>query len=150
RPVPAPIVHALALVKAVAAEVNAGLGALDEARARAIGRAAESVAAGEHDGQFPVDVFQTGSGTSTNMNVNEVVATLANPELDDDRRVHADDPVSMGPSRIDVFPTAVRIAAVREGHQVLLPALEHLEASLRDAAERFTDVVKAGRTHLMD
>ena len=150
RPVPAPIVHALALVKAVAAEVNAGLGALDEARARAIGRAAESVAAGEHDGQFPVDVFQTGSGTSTNMNVNEVVATLANRELDDDRRVHPNDHVNMGQSSNDVFPTAVRIAAVREAHQVLLPALEHLEASLRGAAERFTDVVKAGRTHLMD
>jgi fumarate hydratase class II len=147
--VPAPIIHALALVKSVAAGVNAELGVLDPDIARAISAAADEVVAGKHDDHFPIDVYQTGSGTSTNMNVNEVVARLATLARDG-QKVHPNDHVNYGQSSNDTFPTAIRIASVRLAHEELLPALEHLESALRERAEAFADVVKAGRTHLMD
>ena len=142
------LIHAIARIKAAAATVNAELGVLEPDVARAVRAAASAVAAGEHDEHFPVDVFQTGSGTSTNMNVNEVVGTLATRSLG--RVVHPNDHVNASQSSNDVIPTAIRIAA---GHAVatgLLPALGVLAASLRRAGERFSAVVKAGRTHLMD
>jgi fumarate hydratase class II len=147
--VPAPIIHALALVKSVAAGVNAELGVLDPGIAQAIAAAADEVVAGRHDDHFPIDVYQTGSGTSTNMNVNEVVARLATLARGGEK-VHPNDHVNYGQSSNDTFPTAIRIASVRLVHEELLPALEHLEAALRERAEAFADVVKAGRTHLMD
>ena len=150
QPVPAPIVHALALIKSAAAAVNAELGVLDAGRAAAIGAAADQVAQGAHDDHFPIDVFQTGSGTSTNMNVNEVVATLANQQVGEDARVHPNDHVNYGQSSNDTFPSAIRVAVVRLAHDELSPALEHLEGALRRRADDFADVVKAGRTHLMD
>jgi fumarate hydratase, class II len=150
QPVPAPVVHALALVKSVAAGVNAELGVLDSEVAVAIRSAADEVVEGRHDAHFPIDVYQTGSGTSTNMNVNEVVARLATAARGGDERVHPNDHVNYGQSSNDTFPTAIRIATVRLVHEDLLPALEHLEAVLRERAEAFADVVKAGRTHLMD
>ncbi|MFC8503473.1 class II fumarate hydratase [Pedococcus sp. NPDC057267] len=148
QPVPAGVVHALARLKAAAAEVNAELGVLDEPRARAIAAAAREVAAGEHDDQFPVDVFQTGSGTSTNMNVNEVVARLAHLATGLD--VHPNDHVNAGQSSNDTFPSALRIAATLAATQDLAPALLHLATALRRKESEFADVVKAGRTHLMD
>ncbi|WP_114907177.1 class II fumarate hydratase [Ornithinimicrobium murale] len=150
QPVPAAIVHALALIKSAAAEVNAQLGVLDAARAEAISAAADEVAAGQHDAHFPIDVYQTGSGTSTNMNVNEVVATLANRALDGDPAVHPNDHVNAGQSSNDTFPSAIRVAAVRLVHDELLPGLERLEQALTTKSAEFADVVKAGRTHLMD
>ncbi|WP_153398347.1 class II fumarate hydratase [Ornithinicoccus halotolerans] len=150
QPVPRAVVHALAMVKAAAGRVNGELGVLDPAVARAVAAAADEVADGRHDDHFPIDVYQTGSGTSTNMNVNEVVATLATRALGDDARVHPNDHVNAGQSSNDTFPTAVRLAAVLGVHQQLLPALEHLEDVLTDRASEFADVVKAGRTHLMD
>ena len=150
QPVPAAIIHALALLKSAAAGVNAELGVLDADRARAISAAADEVAAGTHDAHFPIDVYQTGSGTSTNMNVNEVVATLATRSLGGDPVVHPNDHVNAGQSSNDTFPSAIRIAAGRLVHDELLPALEHLEGALRAKAEEFADIVKAGRTHLMD
>jgi fumarate hydratase, class II len=142
--VPGEVIHVLARLKAEAARVNAELGGLDRDRAERIATAAEAVAAGQHDDQFPVDVFQTGSGTSTNMNVNEVVATLAGED------VHANDHVNMGQSSNDLFPSAVHIAALDAAQNVLLPALDTLGRSLAAKAEEFADVVKPGRTHLMD
>jgi fumarate hydratase, class II len=142
--VPAGVVRMLARIKAEAARVNAELGDLDDDRARRIAAAAEAVAAGEHDDQFPIDVFQTGSGTSTNMNANEVVATLAGPD------VHPNDHVNMGQSSNDVFPTAVHLAALAALTGDLLPALETLRGSLAAKADEFAEVVKTGRTHLMD
>jgi fumarate hydratase, class II len=142
--VPAGVVRMLARIKAEAALVNAELGDLDDDRARRIAAAAEAVAAGEHDDQFPIDVFQTGSGTSTNMNANEVVATLAGPD------VHPNDHVNMGQSSNDVFPTAVHLAALEALTGDLLPALETLQRSLAAKASEFAEVVKTGRTHLMD
>jgi fumarate hydratase class II len=134
----------LARVKAEAARVNADLGLLDADVAERLAAAAEAVAAGRHDDQFPVDVFQTGSGTSTNTNVNEVVASLAGDDL------HPNDHVNMGQSSNDVFPTAVHLAALDAVEHDLLPALDGLAASLEAKAAEFADVVKAGRTHLMD
>jgi fumarate hydratase class II len=134
----------LARIKAEAARVNAELGGLDPDRAERVAGAAEVVAAGRHDDQFPIDVFQTGSGTSTNMNVNEVVATLAGED------VHANDHVNMGQSSNDVFPSAVHLAVLDAAQNVLLPALETLERSLETKAGELADVVKPGRTHLMD
>ena len=148
RPVPAGVVHALARLKAAAAEVNADLGVLDADRARAIAAAAAQVAQGRHDDQFPIDVFQTGSGTSTNMNVNEVVARLAHLETGVD--VHPNDHVNAGQSSNDTFPSALRIAATTAAVLELVPALEHLAAALGRKEAEFADVVKAGRTHLMD
>jgi fumarate hydratase class II len=142
--VPVPVVRMLARVKAEAARVNADLGLLDPAVAERVAAAAEAVAAGRHDDQFPIDVFQTGSGTSTNTNVNEVVASLAG------EGVHPNDHVNMGQSSNDTFPTAVHLAALEAAEGDLLPALDRLAASLEAKAAEFTEVVKTGRTHLMD
>jgi fumarate hydratase class II len=142
--VPVEVVRALARIKAEAARVNAELGELDEELAGRIAAAADAVAGGGHDEQFPIDVFQTGSGTSTNMNVNEVVATLAG------EGVHPNDHVNMGQSSNDVFPSAVHLAALEAATGTLLPALEQLSSSLSAKAVVFADLVKPGRTHLMD
>ncbi len=144
EPVPAEIVQWLGRIKGAAARVNAELGLLDKRRAARIGKAADAVAAGKHDGQFPVDVFQTGSGTSTNMNANEVIAKLAGAD------VHPNDHVNMGQSSNDVFPSAVHLAALEAAAKRLIPALEHLATALEVKAVAFRDIVKTGRTHLMD
>src|SRR5215212_7564690 len=144
EPVPAPVVQWLGRIKAAAARVNAELGLLEADLAERIANAGDEVAAGEHDDQFPVDVFQTGSGTSSNMNANEVIASLA------EGGVHPYDHVNMGQSSNDVFPSAVHLAALGETRAHLLPALERLERALQSKAEQFADVVKTGRTHLMD
>jgi fumarate hydratase class II len=144
RPIPPPVAHWLGRIKGAAARVNADLGLLDADKAERIAAAAERVAAGELDDQFPIDVFQTGSGTSSNTNANEVLATLAGPD------VHPNDEVNMGQSSNDVFPSAVHLAALEELVRDLLPALEQLERSLAAKATEFDDVVKSGRTHLMD
>jgi fumarate hydratase class II len=148
QPVPSGVVHALARLKAAAARVNADLGVLEAPMARAVAAAADEVARGEHDDQFPVDVFQTGSGTSTNMNVNEVVARLAH--LSSGLGVHPNDHVNAGQSSNDTFPSALRIAATEAALTDLVPALEHLATALGDKEAEFADVVKPGRTHLMD
>src|SRR5690606_27057084 len=127
-----------------AARVNTELGVLDGELADRIAEAADAVAAGEHDDQFPVDVFQTGSGTSSNMNANEVIAALAG------EGVHPNDHVNLGQSSNDVFPSAVHLAALDRAANGLLPALDRLATSLATKADEFADVVKAGRTHLMD
>jgi fumarate hydratase class II len=144
HPVPAPVIHWLGRLKAAAARVNSELGKLDGEVAERIAAAGDAVAAGEHDEQFPVDVFQTGSGTSSNMNANEVIANLAGDGA------HPNDHVNMGQSSNDVFPSAVHLAALGEVNSELLPALELLERSLAGKAEEFSDHVKSGRTHLMD
>jgi fumarate hydratase, class II len=141
---PAQVVRMLARVKAEAARVNADLGLLDADLAERVAAAAEAVAAGQHDDQFPIDVFQTGSGTSTNTNVNEVVATLAG------EGVHPNDHVNMGQSSNDTFPTAVHLAALDAAQHDLLPALDGLAASLAAKAAELAEVIKPGRTHLMD
>ena len=148
QPLPVEIVHELARIKQAAARVNADLEVVDPEIANAIAAAAAEVAAGEHDGQFRIDVFQTGSGTSTNMNVNEVVARLASTSGDES--VHPNDHVNAGQSSNDTFPTALRVMAVRLTRQRLDPALEHLQTALAAKAEELREVVKAGRTHLMD
>jgi len=145
---PLPIIHALARIKAAAARVNAELSVLDPAIAQAIAAAADDVARGQHDDQFPVDIFQTGSGTSTNMNVNEVVARVAH--LATGLAIHPNDHVNAGQSSNDTVPTAIRVAAVLTTRDLLVPALRHLSAALRGRQTAFADVVKAGRTHLMD
>jgi fumarate hydratase class II len=137
-------VHWLARIKGAAARVNAELGLIDADRAKAIAEAADQVAGGAYDDQFPIDVFQTGSGTSTNMNANEVIANLAG------KGVHPNDDVNMGQSSNDVFPSAVHLAALDTATNGLLPALTQLEASLQAKADEFHDIVKSGRTHLMD
>jgi fumarate hydratase class II len=147
-PMPARFIHALGLVKAVAAEVNLALGLLDAARAHAIAAAAREVAAGRHDAQFPVDVFQTGSGTSSNMNANEVVANLAARATG--LEIHPNDHVNLGQSSNDVVPTAIHVSACLAAHEDLLPALEGARATLLSRAREYADVVKTGRTHLMD
>ncbi len=144
EPIPAPVIHWLGRIKAAAARVNAELGLLDSELAERIARAADEVAEGLHDDQFPVDVFQTGSGTSSNMNANEVIANLAGEP------VHPNDHVNMGQSSNDVFPSAVHLAALSEVHEHLLPGLEQLERSLARKADEFAEFVKTGRTHLMD
>ncbi|MFE7562855.1 class II fumarate hydratase [Kitasatospora sp. NPDC057500] len=141
-------IAALARIKAAAARVNARLGVLDRETADAIASAAEEVAAGRWDAEFPVDVFQTGSGTSSNMNTNEVIATLASERLG--RPVHPNDHVNASQSSNDVFPSSIHIAATAAVSQDLVPALEHLAEALERKAAEFADVVKAGRTHLMD
>jgi fumarate hydratase, class II len=142
--VPTPVVRWLGRIKAAAARVNGELGLLDADLAERIARAGDEVANGEHDDQFPIDVFQTGSGTSSNMNANEVIAKLAGDEA------HANDHVNMGQSSNDVFPSAVHLAAVDAVQTELLPALERLAGSFRVKADQWADVVKAGRTHMMD
>jgi fumarate hydratase class II len=145
---PLAIIHALARVKSCAARVNADLSLLDGDLALAIAQAADEVAAGRHDDQFPVDVFQTGSGTSTNMNMNEVLARLAH--LATGRDVHPNDHVNAGQSSNDTIPTAIRVAAVLATRERLLPALSHLSRAMQGRQSAFAEVVKAGRTHLMD
>jgi fumarate hydratase, class II len=144
EPIPVPVARWLGRIKAAAARANADLGLLDPDLAERISAAAERVAAGEFDDQFPIDVFQTGSGTSSNTNANEVIATLAGSD------VHPNDHVNMGQSSNDVFPSAVHLAALAEIASDLLPALELLEGALALKAVEFDDVVKSGRTHLMD
>src|SRR5205809_4207585 len=144
EPIPAPVARWLGRIKAAAARVNAELGLLDEEKAQRIAYAGDRIAAGELDDQFPIDVFQTGSGTSSNMNANEVIAELAGED------VHANDDVNMGQSSNDVFPSAVHLAALGEITNDLLPALQRLADSLQAKAAEFDDVVKSGRTHLMD
>ena len=141
-------IEALARVKKAAARANAELGVLAADIAAAIVTAADAVAAGEHDGEFPVDVFQTGSGTSSNMNMNEVLSTLATRELGAD--VHPNDHVNASQSSNDVFPTSVHVAATSALVNDLVPALDHLASALEAKAGEFADVVKSGRTHLMD
>ncbi|MDQ1601176.1 MAG: fumarate hydratase, class, partial [Actinomycetota bacterium] len=147
-PIDRALIGALASVKGAAASVNAELGVLDADLATAIHDAAAEVARGDHDAHFPIDVFQTGSGTSSNMNANEVIATLATRSLG--RDVHPNDHVNASQSSNDVFPTAIHIAATRGVVRDLLPALRHLEKSLAGKSAEFADVVKSGRTHLMD
>src|SRR2546425_3910792 len=142
--IPVPVARWLGRIKAAAARVNAELGLLDADKAERIAAAADRVAAGELDDQFPIDVFQTGSGTSSNMNANEVIAALAGED------VHANDDVNMGQSSNDVFPSAVHLAALDEISNDLLPALDRLAQSLEAKAKEFDDVVKSGRTHWMD
>src|SRR5215467_14124571 len=144
EPIPVPVARWLGRIKAAAARVNADLGLLDEEKAERIAAAGDRIANGELDDQFPIDVFQTGSGTSSNMNANEVIAALAGED------VHANDDVNMGQSSNDVFPSAVHLAALGELADDLLPALDQLAGSLARKAEEFDDVVKSGRTHLMD
>lgn len=146
--VPAEIVHALARIKAAAAEVNGETGVVEPAIAAAIAAAAREVASGAYDEHFPIDVFQTGSGTSTNMNVNEVVSHLA--ARDADVQAHPNDHVNAGQSSNDTFPSAIRLAAATAVHERLDPALARLQTSLEAKAAELSDVVKAGRTHLMD
>ncbi|MEU2928983.1 class II fumarate hydratase [Streptomyces sp. NPDC007251] len=141
-------IEALARIKGAAAKVNAQLGVVDKETAEAIQEAAAEVAEGRWDEHFPVDVFQTGSGTSSNMNANEVIATLASERLG--RDVHPNDHVNASQSSNDVFPSSVHIAATAAVTHDLIPALEHLAASLSRKSEEFADVVKSGRTHLMD
>ena len=144
EPIPAPVARWLGRIKGAAARANADLGLLDREKAERIAAAAERIAAGELDDQFPIDVFQTGSGTSSNMNANEVLATLAG------EGVHPNDHVNMGQSSNDVFPSAVHLAALDEITNDLLPALVRLASSLEAKAREFDDVVKSGRTHWMD
>ncbi|MEK9519157.1 class II fumarate hydratase [Streptomyces venezuelae] len=143
-------IEALALIKAAAARVNAELGVIDGDRAEAIASAAAEVAEGRWDDHFPVDVFQTGSGTSSNMNTNEVIATLASERLPEGREVHPNDHVNASQSSNDVFPSSIHIAATGAVTRDLIPALEHLAASLGRKSAEFASVVKSGRTHLMD
>jgi fumarate hydratase class II len=143
-PIPVPVIRWLGRIKATAARVNADLGLLEQDLADRIAAAGDEVANGLHDEQFPVDVFQTGSGTSSNMNANEVIANLAG------EGVHPNDHVNMGQSSNDVFPSAVHLAALAESQEQLLPALAKLQKSFEAKSAEFSDIVKAGRTHLMD
>ncbi|CAB5035520.1 unannotated protein [freshwater metagenome] len=140
--VPIQVIHWLARIKGAAARVNGELGLLKPTTARKIAKAADEIIAGKHDSQFPIDVFQTGSGTSSNMNTNEVIASLSG--------AHANDEVNFGQSSNDVFPSAVHLAALEMTTNELLPALKILERSLGKKARSFKNIVKAGRTHLMD
>src|SRR3954449_719060 len=144
NPIPVPVIRWLGRIKATAARVNADLGLLDQELADRIPAAGDEIAEGKHDDQFPIDVFQTGSGTSSNMNANEVMANLAGDGA------HPNDHVNMGQSSNDVFPSAVHLAALDEVTRDLLPAMGSLQAALEAKAGQLVDVVKAGRTHLMD
>ena len=141
-------IRALGLIKASAATVNQSLGVLDKKRGQAIEAAALEVAEGAHDRHFPIDVFQTGSGTSTNMNANEVIAHLATPKAGE--AVHPNDHVNMGQSSNDVIPTAIHVSAALEVKEKLLPALKHLAETIEAKSRETAKVVKTGRTHLMD
>lgn len=148
---PRAFIRALGLIKGAAAEVNAGLGLLPKGVAKAIQSAAAEVAGGEHDSQFPIDVYQTGSGTSSNMNANEVIATLATRGGRAGKaRVHPNDHVNLGQSSNDVIPTAIRVSAQLETIEHLLPALVHLRKTIDKRGKALNKVVKTGRTHLMD
>ncbi len=151
---PLPVIHALALVKRCAARVNASLGLLDARKAEAIARAADEVLAGRHDEEFPLVVWQTGSGTQSNMNVNEVIANRASEILGGERGpkrlLHPNDDVNLGQSSNDAFPTAMHIAAARALHAGVMPALDRLSASLAAKRDAFAAIVKIGRTHLQD
>jgi fumarate hydratase class II len=144
EPIPVSVARWLGRIKAAAARVNADLGLLDREKADKIAAAGDRIASGEFDDQFPIDVFQTGSGTSSNMNANEVIAALAGED------VHANDDVNMGQSSNDVFPSAVHLAALDELVNGLLPALDQLAGAFETKSREFEDVVKSGRTHLMD
>ena len=147
-PIDPALIAALGQIKGAAATTNARLGVISDERATAIVEAATAVASGAHDAEFPIDVFQTGSGTSSNMNTNEVIASLASPQVPDG--VHPNDHVNASQSSNDVFPSAIHIAATQSLVQDLVPALQHLERSLEAKAAEFAEVVKSGRTHLMD
>jgi len=144
---PRQFIRALGLIKSAAAQANSDMGHLSKAKARTIRRSAERVAAGEFDRQFPIDVFQTGSGTSSNMNANEVIAHLASAI---GSKVHPNDDVNMGQSSNDVIPTAIQVSAALTVSEQLLPALLHLKATLDRRARELKRVPKTGRTHLMD
>jgi fumarate hydratase class II len=144
EPIPIPVARWLGRIKAAAARVNGELGLLDDDKAQRIAAAGDRIANGELDAQFPIDVFQTGSGTSSNMNANEVIANVAG------EGIHANDDVNMGQSSNDVFPSAVHLAALDQTVNDLLPALDGLAATLQVKAEEFADVIKSGRTHWMD
>jgi fumarate hydratase class II len=148
RPLESEHIRALALIKAAAARANGELGVLDAPMAGAIEKAALEVAEGMHDGEFPIDVFQTGSGTSSNMNANEVIATLATQALGSP--VHPNDHVNASQSSNDVFPTSIHVAAAGAISRDLIPALTRLAEAFEDKAKEFAEVVKSGRTHLMD
>ena len=148
QPLPPGLIRAIGLIKLAAARVNSDLGLLDPSLALAIVAAAQDVADGKHDAEFPIDIFQTGSGTSSNMNANEVISTLASRRLG--RPVHPNDHVNLGQSSNDVIPTALHVAAVVAIEQDLIPALRHLHDTLAAKATEFDQVVKIGRTHLMD
>src|SRR5438552_13966214 len=148
EPMPPRFIHAIGLVKKVAARVNLGLGLLDRAIGEAILGAAAEVEQGKWDAEFPIDVYQTGSGTSTNMNANEVVARIASTRSR--LQVHPNDHVNFGQSSNDVIPTVLHVSAAIAIQRELIPALEHLERVLAAKAEAFDPVIKTGRTHLMD
>ncbi|HEX9109727.1 MAG TPA: lyase family protein, partial [Longimicrobiales bacterium] len=146
---PPAFLRALALIKKASAQTNEELGLLDEARSRAIQQAAQAIVDGGHADQFPIDIFQTGSATSTNMNMNEVVARLANSTATD-ARIHPNDHVNLGQSSNDAIPTAMQLSACLALRQHLDPALQRLQDSLSRKAEEFDGLLKSGRTHLMD
>ena len=154
KPLPPAFIHAHALLKKAAAIANRELGLLDEKRSQAIARAADEIAAGDLADQFPVDVYQTGSGTSTNMNLNEVIASRANEMLGgrrgDKSPVHPNDHVNMGQSSNDTIPTSLHVAALAQGRRVLRPGLAKLEASLNKKSQETWNIIKTGRTHLQD
>lgn len=147
-PIPRPLIRALGLIKAAAARVNRELGQVEPAMAQAIEKAAREVAEGQWDAQFPIDVFQTGSGTSSNMNANEVIARRAAQQSG--IKIHPNDHVNFGQSSNDVIPTALHVATVLEIERDLLPALETLKAALAKKAQELDSIIKTGRTHLMD
>jgi len=146
-PIPTQVIRALGLIKKSCAMVNADLSLLDTIRAGAIQKAADKVISGDVDAHFPIDIFQTGSGTSSNMNANEVIATLASTKK---CPVHPNDHVNMGQSSNDVFPSAIHVAGSIAIHENLLPALQHLEQVIMEKGDSCADIVKTGRTHLMD
>ncbi|MES2997228.1 MAG: class II fumarate hydratase [Verrucomicrobiota bacterium] len=148
RPLPAVFIHTYGLLKAFAAETNAALGLLDHDRARRISAAGREISRGKHDAHFPADVYQTGSGTSTNMNVNEVIAALCNQHPGDS--VHPNDHVNLGQSSNDTFPTVMHVAAAVALNEKLAPALADLTAALEKKSAEFAGILKIGRTHLMD
>ncbi|TSD58637.1 class II fumarate hydratase [Aeromicrobium piscarium] len=147
-PIESAQIRALAQIKSACAQANAELGIIEQDEADAISAAASEVAAGQHDDQFPIDVFQTGSGTSSNMNTNEVIATIASKNLG--REVHPNDKVNASQSSNDVFPTSIHVAATEAAVKQLIPGLDHLATTLERKAGEFAEVVKSGRTHLMD
>ena len=147
-PIPRALIKALGLIKQKAAEVNLDLKLLKSKQAKAIQKAAGEVMAGKHDYQFPIDIFQTGSGTSSNMNANEVISNLATQYAGE--KIHPNDHVNMGQSSNDVIPTAIHVSAYMETKEVLIPGLEHLLKSINEKAAKYKKVVKTGRTHLMD
>lgn len=151
---PAPLVHALGIIKRAAADVNMGLGKLDETTGKAIAAAASEVQEGELDAHFPLAVWQTGSGTQSNMNANEVISNRAiemlGGEMGSKKPVHPNDHVNMGQSSNDTFPTAIHIAAAMEASALLLPAIDHLVGALKEKEEAFARIIKIGRTHTQD